>query len=122
MPTKLQDILIGEVSAVDDPANQLPGWTLMKSRDDVLKTVDAMLGIGRINDALAEKGDTMKADELQALAANLLELFAVLSPGEKQELLAALDPGVSKAMLDAAQAAGVIKRQPAAPASRFQPA
>ena len=32
VPTKLEKLLIGEVSGVDDPANQLPGWLTLKAR------------------------------------------------------------------------------------------
>ena len=105
MPTKLDKLFINEVSGVDDPANQSPGWALMKQRaeatEDLLKTVDAMLMIGRLNDELVAKADKMKAEELQALVANLLELFAVLSAEDKKEILEALDPDVSKAMTNA---------------------
>ena len=31
-PTKLSKLLIGEVSGVDDPANELRGWLVAKSR------------------------------------------------------------------------------------------
>jgi hypothetical protein len=32
--TKLEQLLIKEVSGVDDPANGLPGWLVMKARGD----------------------------------------------------------------------------------------
>jgi hypothetical protein len=32
---KLEKLLIGEVSGVDDPANEIPGWMVAKGRDGV---------------------------------------------------------------------------------------
>jgi hypothetical protein len=107
MPDRLNDLLISEVSAVDDPANQSPGWLLMKRRSrgrsaqELGKVVDAMLAIGKINDAIVAKGDTMRADELQSLATSLLELFATLTPDEKRRMLTALDANVGKALRNA---------------------
>ena len=37
--TKLQDILVHEVSGVDDPANELPGWVIVKRRSALRKTM-----------------------------------------------------------------------------------
>lgn len=43
--TKLETLLITEVSGVDDPANELPGWMVTKARrgDDLLTTVKAII-------------------------------------------------------------------------------
>jgi hypothetical protein len=102
MSTKLEDLLISEVSAVDSPANESDGWLLMKRRGpalaDLLKTVDAMLAIGTINDALVSKDAAYTKDELAALTTSLLEQFATLSIEDRKEMLVVLNPDVRKAM------------------------
>jgi hypothetical protein len=82
--TKLKNLLISEVSAVDDPANQAPGWLVMKARggDPFLGSTDPDLVImhralgSAIRKALDGCGEELnEAEELSvAIMVGALEL------------------------------------------------
>jgi hypothetical protein len=44
-PKKLEKLLIGEVSGVDDPANEIPGWMVMKSHRPSKKSRDELVAV-----------------------------------------------------------------------------
>lgn len=70
--TKLERLLMSEVSGVDDPANQLPGWMVAKSVEATttkaaptkLAKIKTALGLG---DPPGQEGLDMDRDELTAI-------------------------------------------------------
>lgn len=94
--TELQDLGIDEVSGVDAPANQMPGWMVMKSEEGAAAEAEAQLatlygaigGAGALADApedvrkaaelLAghcEKQLTSEDDEADTLISKMMRLF-----------------------------------------------
>jgi hypothetical protein len=82
---KLEKLSIHEVSGVDDPANEVPGWMIRKAVGD-----DAPAGVTVV--PLGERGFMVMADESnfykqlraegdEALIAHLEEIVGKLAPG-----------------------------------------
>ena len=61
--TKLEKLLISEVSGVDDPANELPGWMVTKSKEDAYFSVASeMERFTKAADSKKPYGDVEYAD------------------------------------------------------------
>lgn len=95
--TRVTNLLIEEVSAVDDPANELLGWAVQKRKQDarveaILKQVDAAGMILRINDAFV--AEELDADAIGKLATKMLQLLATIDVDTKKDLLTELHPDV----------------------------
>jgi hypothetical protein len=76
--TKLERLLIAEVSGVDDPANEVPGWMLMKSaaaaRTDGLKLIKVTAESGRTGFvAIAEDVVRRRLGDLEAHVREVIE-------------------------------------------------
>lgn len=53
MATRLTKLRVKEISGVDAPANNLPGWLVMKSKDDLAQVEAFEKAIGMLHDELA---------------------------------------------------------------------
>jgi hypothetical protein len=62
VPTKLHKLLVGEISGVDDPANEIPGWMVLKSSTPV---EDVVVGKATV----FNKGRTLGPDQAWDVAA-----------------------------------------------------
>jgi hypothetical protein len=84
---KLERLSIHEVSAVDDPANEVPGWMIAKAAGG-----DAPAGVtvvplgGKSFIAIADESNfykTLRASGDEALVEHLQEIIDALAPGSK---------------------------------------
>ena len=120
-PTELQRLLVKEVSGVDDPANEIPGWMVAKAAADLATTAspteDAPTFVARLRKSLGlatGKDIDMTADELTTtLTANNEALAKSIVEG----VGAAVADAVAKSVPAPAEAAAA-----AAPAAEAAPA
>lgn len=133
MLTKLEKLLIGEVSGVDDPANETPGWLVMKaasaasSSADASATANAADAAPTLKDRLAllfgKEDDGMTEDALKAILDEredaLVEKLAVKLAPTAPEAPAA--PAVEATALTE-KASAPEAPAPAAPAPEAAPA
>lgn len=112
--TKLDRLLMTEVSGVDDPANQLPGWMVTKSADapNKLARIKTALGLG---DPPGQEGLDMDRDELTTI---LDEREDALVSKVAEALVAKSAPAVGEGATEATEAT----TEPVAPVAEAAPA
>ncbi|MDP9302937.1 MAG: hypothetical protein M3O92_00315 [Actinomycetota bacterium] len=71
--TKLEKLLIQEVSAVDDPANAAPGWAVLKSRGAADVSVDDLRKA--VNETIARAVALAVVDDVAKATAAYNEIF-----------------------------------------------